>query len=94
MARFQKSRLPHLKLLPIKLLQHHLYQCRSILAAERDLRALRCEAWDFTYDLLEQGQRAGLRGNDGQNWITSGSGPECCEMIHYIINLKVAISEA
>lgn len=94
MARFQKSRVPHLKLLPIKLLQHHLYQCRSILAAERELRSLRCEAWEFTYDLLDRGGLKKDGSNDGMNWIVSGEDCSTCEMIHYIINLKVAISEA
>lgn len=94
MARFQKSRVPHLKLLPIKLLQHHLYQCRSILATERELRALRDEAWEFTYDLLERGGSKIPSSNDNINWIVSGGDCSSCEMIHYIINLKVAISEA
>lgn len=87
-------RVPELKLLPIKLLQHHLYQCRSILAAERDLRSLRCEAWNFTYNLLERGGIKKDGCNDNINWIVSGDDVSSCEMIHYIINLKVAISEA
>lgn len=94
MTKLTRTRVPELKMLPIKLLHQHLHQCRLILATERELRDLRCAAWNLTYKLLEQGKRDGVRGNDGQNWVTSGTTADCDTIIHYIINLKVAISEA